>query len=161
MLQPAAPVRPVIGCTGAFHILALLAAVLIAGCGEEAPPDARRLVLELADDTIVLPPGIALHEVRLRERDGQGVIEPATVEARAGDVLRFVASDARGYSVRFDVAALSAEAAGFLDATHQLASPPLLGEGAAWVVNLEGAPAGEYRYYSANHGVPGLVIVRQ
>jgi hypothetical protein len=140
--------------TSAFS-LALLLAV---GC-RDVPPEERRPILELAADTIELPAGVSLHEIRLRQRNAGSEIEPQRTVARVGDVLRFVATDARGYSVRFDRARLPGEAAAFLAETQQLSSPPLLGGGSAWVVNLDGAPAGEYVFVSANQGAEGVVVV--
>jgi plastocyanin len=144
------------GPAGAACLLVLLAA----GCRGDSAPEARPPLLELAADTIELPAGTALVEVRLSEAAGAGVIEPERVMATVGDVVRFVAADARGYSVRFEVGRLTAEQAAFLEATQQQASPPLIGTGAAWVVTLEDAPAGEYPFLSANHGTPGVLVVR-
>jgi plastocyanin len=150
-----APARPVRGRAG----VVFLGLVLAAGC-RDTPPEARPPRLELAADTIELPSGTALIEIRLGGPAGASAIEPARVAADVGDVLRFVAADGRGYSVRFDTGRLSAAAAGFLDATGQLASPPLLTPGAAWVVSLADAPPGEYVFHSASHGSTGALIVR-
>lgn len=150
-----APVRPSRVRAGAV-LLVLVAGA--AACDERVPGQAPQ-VLELADDTIRLSGGVRLHEITLRARAANS-IEPARIDANAGDVLRFVASDALGYSVRFETGRMSAEATAFLDETNQLASPPLLGQGAAWVVTLDRAPAGEYPFVSAGHGPGGVVVVR-
>lgn len=139
---------------------ALLLFVFIAQACREGPPGASRALLELAGDTIELPSGVTLHEIRLRQREAGREIEPAQVSARVGDVLRFVATDARGYSVRFQRDGLQPAAAEFLERTHQLASPPLLSMGAAWVVSLDGAPPGEYPFLSANQGAGGVIVVQ-
>jgi hypothetical protein len=140
--------------------LSLLSTLLVAAACRDVAPVDRPALLELAADTIELPRNVALHEIRLRQRHGGTPIEPPRVDARVGDVLRFVATDALGYSIRFQHARLAPDALAFLDATNQLASPPLLSEGAAWVVSLDGAPAGEYPFLSANQGIEGVVVVQ-
>jgi plastocyanin len=137
----------------------LLLALLLGGC-RDTPPEERRALLELAGDTIELPATTSLIEIRLSAPGGTGQVTPDRAEATTGDVIRFVAVDGRGYAVRFDTAAMSPEQAEFLAGTNQLASPPLLGANAAWVVNLENAPPGEYPFVSASHGVPGVLVVR-
>jgi plastocyanin len=153
-LQLLAPARSFVERAGVILLLTAVAA----GCEDVRPGGAP--LLELADDTIRLERGTALIEVQLRVRGGVGEIEPARVSARPGDVVRFVAADALGHSVRFDTARLGADAAAFLEETNQLASPPLLTAGAAWVVSLAGAPAGEYPFHSPNHGSAGVLDVR-
>jgi plastocyanin len=148
-----APVRSSRGRAGALFL-----GVLLMGACRDVPPEARAPRLELAGDTIELAGGTALIEIRLGGRD-PAAIEPQRAEASVGDVIRFVAADGRGYSVRFDAGRMTPAMVQFLDGSNQLASPPLLAPGAAWVVSLENAPPGEYPFLSANHGAAGTLLV--
>lgn len=150
-----APGRPWSGRPGA------LLAVLVAGsawaCDAPALPGERAL-LELEHDGILLDSGITLHEVPLSTAT-PGHMQIDTIDARSGDVVRFVAVDAGTHAVAFDPRALTAEGRAFLEQTEQLRGPPLIRTGAAWVVNLEGAPPGVYRFSCLTHQDHGLVLV--
>jgi plastocyanin len=143
-----APARSLRGAAGV-----LLSVLVAMACGEPAsdPP----AVLELAGDTIQLERGVRVHEVQLR---GDRV-EPERVEARVGDVVRFIAADAQGHAVRFNVEAASNPAREFLDRTGQLAGPPMLAPGSEWVVSLEGAPPGSYPFICMRHDTHGVLVV--
>ncbi|MBX6364118.1 MAG: hypothetical protein IRZ00_09645 [Gemmatimonadetes bacterium] len=116
-------------------------------------------MLPLGADTLELGPDVAVRDVRLRQTPAHAV-EPETVRARPGDVVRFIAADPRGYAVAFDTAALTPEARQFLERTGQLRGPPLVATGAAWVVSLEGAPAGAYAFRSLTADARGLLLVQ-
>lgn len=118
------------------------------------------MILELAADTIRLEPGVTVSDVVVRTAiSGRAVFEPETVRVRSGDVVRFVAADRHLHAIAFDAGQLSAEAARFLEQTNQLKGPPLLTEGASWIVSLAAAPPGVYPFVDLSHGARGTVIV--
>lgn len=125
-------------------------------CDGGAPAEER--VLELAHDTIRLPDGVTLHQVRV-SRASAAEFEPAAVRAIAGDVIRFTAADRGGHTILFDGSILSDAVRTYLEENGQLRSPPLIDEGAAWVITLDGAPPGEYRFHCATHGAAGVLHV--
>ena len=59
----------------------------------------------------------------------------------------------------FTADALSSEQRSFLERTNQLRAPPLVEQGAAWVVSLEGAPPGAYPFHCITHGERGRLTV--
>lgn len=129
----------------------LAAVCVLAGCegvGEDRP------MLELGQDTVQLERGTTLVDFRLE--DG---IAPDSAVARAGDVVRFTAADGLTHAVAFDEPALSPKVRAFLDETEQLRGPPLVDEGSAWVVSLEGAPPGVYPFVCMTHEARGVLIV--
>jgi plastocyanin len=151
-LAPAAPCGP----AGALFFAALAA---LAGC-RDAGGSAPR-VLELGSDTIILADSIEIVEVRIgRVDDGDNVIDPASLEANVGDVIRFTSEDRGAHALAFDAARLDPAAHAFLERTAQLRGPPLLEPGAVWVVNLDGAPPGSYPFTCSTHGLHGTLTVR-
>ena len=136
---------------------ALVLLATAAGC-ERAPDEADPRVLELTHDTIQLAEGVSLVDVAVR-RDAGGDFEPASVEAKTGDVVRFTAGDDGGHAIVFDGAALTGSAREYLERTGQLRSPPLIARGSAWVITLDGAPAGEYPFRCSTHDSSGRLTV--
>jgi plastocyanin len=149
-----APVRQFVRA-GAFVSLTVLAA---GGCDRVVPGDAGPRVLELAHDTIRLEAGVSLIDVAVH-RQATGDFEPAQVEARQGDVLRFTAADRAGHAIVFTSPSLEPAAREFLEQSGQLRSPPLIAEGAAWVITLADAPPGEYPFHCTTHNVAGRLTV--
>jgi plastocyanin len=137
-------------------------AVLIlacAGCDRAAPPrDEGPRVLELAHDTIRLPAGVSLKQIDVARRDG-GEFEPATIQARQGDMVRFTARDRGSHAIVFDGAALDSVARDYLERTGQLRGPPLITTDAAWIITLDGAPPGEYPFRCTTHDASGRLQV--
>lgn len=121
--------------------------LLIAAC-EVTPPPPPALVV--GGDTIALPAGARVHDIDVRVDDA-AEFDPDRLHARAGDVLRFTMGDGRGHALVFDSWTLTDSAAAFLDASGQRRGPPLLATGAAWIVDLAGAPVGEYRVVCTVH----------
>jgi plastocyanin len=154
-----APGRPWIGRPGVVLVAVLL---LSAGAACERGERARvreAEVLVLEEDTVRLAPGAAIVETRIRSSHAGSTFEPDTIRARPGDVVRFVAADARNYAIAFDAGSLAPEARAYLERTGQLRGPPLLTPGATWIVSLEGAPPGLYPFACLAHGARGLLIV--
>jgi plastocyanin len=129
---------------------------LLSSC-RDAP--LRDETLDIGGDTIRLAPGVRVHDIRIRARTG-AEFEPDSVQARAADVLRFQTADARTHVIAFQDSILPAAARNWLAAKSQLRSPPLVVEGATWIVSLENAPAGTYTFQCVTHGVSGRVIVQ-
>jgi plastocyanin len=128
--------------------------LLATGCGDRAPEPA---VLELGADTITLAPGVSIIEIGIG--DAEGDFEPTTATAYVGDVLRFTARDMGSHAVVFMEQGLAPEARAFLESSGQLRGPPLLDAGTAWIVSLEGAPAGAYPFRCVTHSADGRLTV--
>ena len=103
-------------------------------------PGTGPAVLELAADTVQLPDSIVAHP---------------------GDVVRFTAGDGATHALAFDGASLAAEARTFLERTSQMRSPPLITEGATWIISLADAPAGTYRFRCLTHNAAGALTVQR
>jgi plastocyanin len=150
------------GRWAAARVWAALLAVALAGGGCDRVPgigsDDGPRVLELTHDTIRLEGGVRLIDVEVR-RTPQGDFDPAHIEARQGDVLRFTAADLAGHALVFVSPELGAAARSFLEDSGQLRSPPLITDGSSWVITLDGAPAGEYPFHCTTHDVRGRLTV--
>lgn len=140
---------------GAFLILA----GALSACDRVPGVDGPR-VLELLNDTIQLADSVRLVEVTV-ERSAAGDFEPASIEARSGDVIRFTAADRGGHAISFDGARLDAGARQFLERTGQLRSPPLITTDAAWIITLDDAPPGQYPFRCTTHGAQGVLLVSE
>jgi plastocyanin len=147
----AAPAR-LCGCVGAFVLL-----VFLLSC--ERTPFTRAKTLDVGSDTIQLAPGVDIHDVQIRN-SAEAEFVPASVTARSGDVVRFTTTDSRTHLIEFDQASLPGNARSQFEAKSQLRSPPLVVQGAAWVVSLEGAPAGTYTFMCSTHDTRGQLAVR-
>ena len=146
-----APARYLGRRAGAFVCALLLAC-------ENAPLiDQKDRTLELAGDTIELPPGVDLHDVEIRTGEQHRDFEPRQVQAKPGDYLRFTTQDSRTHALVFDVS--TPELRAFLESTGQLRSPPLVTNGASWVIALKGAPAGNYPFRCLVHNDTGQLTV--
>ncbi|HSJ25101.1 MAG TPA: plastocyanin/azurin family copper-binding protein [Longimicrobiales bacterium] len=140
-------------------LLVLLAAVALPACeGGVGGGEAGPRVLELTHDTIRLESGVTLVEVEIR-RGADGEFDPARVEARQGDVVRFTSGDRAGHAVAFLGGELAPGLREFLESTGQLRSPPFVDEGSSWVITLDGAPAGEYPFHCTTHNVRGHLSI--
>ena len=147
------PARPFTGLAG---VSVLLIAALLAGCKES--PLRRDETLDIGSDTIQLAPGVQVRDVRVQWRS-EGDFEPNATQARAGDVIRFRTGDAHTHLLVFDDANLPPGARDRLAGKSQLRSPPLVVEGATWIVSLDGAPPGAYPFRCLTHGTTGRITV--
>ena len=138
----------------------LVAATLLllssVGCEPIDPtlrPDAQ-LMSELG-----LTEGDRVHTVSL----ATGVAEradPDSIVVQTGDYLQFVSSDWLIHEVRFDSAAMDDRTRSFMVLTDQMASPPLLQQGARFVLSFTDAPQGTYPFrLEGNRGSGRGVIV--
>ena len=108
--------------------------------------------------------GPMVHEVRLTGR-----FEPAIIEARAGDSLRFVLRSGGPHNVQFVVDSIAAPMRSLLDKAMPgdkigpLASPLLISTGESYIFRIPDLEPGSYPFFCLPHmatmrGV--LVIVR-
>jgi plastocyanin len=140
-------------CIGVFLL------ILPLGCGD-APligGAKKDRTLELNADTINLPSGVDLHDVALRTNQQGKDFEPAQIAAIPGDYLRFNVGDSRTHAIVFDVTEPNARA--FLERTGQLRSPPLVTNGASWVIALKDAPLGTYAFRCLTHHDAGQLTI--
>jgi plastocyanin len=152
-----APVRPGSGRTGVVFLACLVLA--LGGCADRGGPP-EPAVLQLDSGSISLPAGVALVDIGVRAiGGGGGEFDPPAVQARVGDVVRFTTRDAQTHAIAFDPVTLGPAALEYLESHGQLRSPPLLREGASWVVSLADAPPGPYRFRCTTHGAEGTVAV--
>jgi hypothetical protein len=131
--------------------LALLLLGGATGCLREPPPPSDP---ELAE-ALGLPADTPIHAVELVDRSGQVGVFPSTLALTSGSVVQFRTRDRRTYGVRFLVAEMSSAQRDFLSERGQVSSPPLVEEGARFVVTFQEAPAGRYPFVVEGQGSPG------
>jgi plastocyanin len=104
----------------------------------------------------LLPDDLLRSELGLTDRDRVHTVEvfggsaehaePRRLEILPGDYVQFVSTDWRVHEVHFVEDGLSTELWRFLADSRQESSPPLVQQGARFVMTFEGAPAGTYAY---------------
>lgn len=134
--------------------------LLLVSCQEpnnERPPD------PLLQDSLGLSPNDQVWRVELGSRDNREHVEPPVVTVSPGSWVEFVTTDTRLHTVLFPLDSLPAPSADFLLRTGQTASPPLVEEGARFVMSFEEAPAGRYPFLVEGNGVTavGAVVVAE
>ena len=135
----------------------IFCAVLAIGCAQDGVP---RDVVQLDEGEVVqLPEGSRRHDVKLEGVGSQTEVSPSSIAATPGDAVAFVAADAVTHSIVFHADRLDSAQVDFLESSGQMRGPPLLSEGASWIVSLNGAPAGDYLFACALHGGQGVVRV--
>jgi len=135
----------------------LFCTVLVLACSQDGVP---RDVVQLDEGEVVqLPKGSRRHDVRLEGVGAQSEVTPATIAATPGDAVAFVAADAVTHSIVFLADRLDSAQVAFLENESQMRGPPLLSEGASWIVSLTGAPEGDYPFACALHGGQGVIRV--
>jgi plastocyanin len=155
-LHESAPGLSYKGRPGAVFILLALSA-LACHKGEEPP---SRAVLELAEDTIHLERGVALADILVRSASATTpAFQPDTIRARPGDVVRFITADRHPHAIAFETTLLTPTLEEFLRRTSPLRSPPLIVEGASWVISFANAPAGEYPFVDLSQERGGAIII--
>ena len=140
----------------AFAAFLAAAGLLLAACAEEGPP----ATVELPDGAVELPPSAQVHEVAIRREGGEPErFDPDIVAAHVGDVVRLTSETLDSHALAFRTARLSAGQRNFLENTGQDAGGPLLERSHAWVLNLEGAPPGEYPLVCLVHDAEARIDV--
>ena len=109
-----------------------------------------------AIDPALRPDDQLISELDLTERDrvytvslATGVgesAEPDSIVVQPGDYLQFVSSDWFIHEVHFDSAIMDDQARSFMVVTGQMSSPPLLQQGARFVLSFADAPLGRYPF---------------
>ncbi len=135
----------------------LVFGLVVVGCegAGDRPPDPElegARALGLASDA-------RLHSVTLGGRGAQEHAVPARVQAVPGDAVEFRTVDHRVHTLVFLSDSLSVDARSFLEATGQMASPPLVTRGSRFLLRLEGAPRGRYVFRSEGHGGAAFGVV--
>jgi plastocyanin len=87
--------------------------------------------------------------------------EPAALSIEAGSYVQFVTTDWLVHEILFDTTALNPSQRGFLRATDQLHSPPLIDRGSRYVLSFVDAPPGSYTYRLEGNGTAsrGTIVV--
>ena len=135
----------------------LFCTLVVLACAQDGAP---RDVVQLDEGEVVqLPEGSRRHDVDLEGVGSRTEVSPASVVATPGDAVAFVAADAITHSIVFLADRLDSAQVAFLESSGQMRGPPLLSEGASWIVSLNGAPAGDYRFACALHGGQGVIRV--
>jgi plastocyanin len=148
-----APARLLRKCAGAFVLV-----LFVTSCENASLiGDKKDRTLELAADTIDVPEGVDLHDVKLVTDPQSKDFEPAQLRAAPGDYVRFTTGDSRTHAIVFDAPA--SEIRSFLESTGQLRSPPLVTKGASWVIALDKAPPGTYVFRCLMHNHSGQLTV--
>ncbi|HEY0671409.1 MAG TPA: hypothetical protein VGD27_04030 [Longimicrobiales bacterium] len=148
-----APAHNSIVCAGVFVFC-----LLVSACENNTlVREKKDRTLELMGDTIDLPPGVELHDVKVFTGAQYQDFEPSQVQARPGDYLRFTTADSRTHAIAFEVT--TPEGRSFLESKGQLRSPPLVSKGTSWVVALAGAPLGTYGFRCLMHNDTGQLTV--
>ena len=123
-------------------------------------------------DPALVPDDVLQAEFGLTERDRvytvsvtTGVGErasPDTIRVSPGDFVQFVSGDHFVHEVRFQLDALTDAQQSFLVDSGQDASPPLVRQGARFVLTLEEAPPGSYPFALEGNRAPGagVLVVR-
>jgi plastocyanin len=146
-----APARLLSKCAGAFVL-----ALLVTAC-ENSLIEKKDRTLELAGDTIDVPEGVDLHDIKIATDAQSRDFEPDNLTAAPGDYVRFTTGDSRTHAIVFEVAAGASRT--FLESTGQLRSPPLVNNGASWVIALDKAPVGTYVFRCLMHQHSGQLTV--
>lgn len=147
--------------SGAFSFPTVFCALALAtlACDSAREPE-ERAVIELAEDTIRLERGVTITDILVRSRTADAPpLQPDTVRVTSGDVVRFISADNHPHAIAFESALLAPQVEEFLRGTGQLRGPPLITEGASWIVSLEGAPPGAYHFIDLSQNARGLVLV--
>ena len=77
---------------------------------------------------------------------------PTLIQAAPGDGVEFRTVDHRVHTLSFVADSLPQEIRTFLEATGQMASPPLVSRGSRFILRLQNAPIGRYLFVSEGHG---------
>ncbi len=139
--------KPRAGGPGRLLLVIALLGVL-PGCLREPPPPTDPALAE----ALGLAPSTPIYRVDLVDRGGRVGVFPVGLDLVPGAVVQFVTRDRRVYSVHFERDGVPSQGWAFLDAAGQTASPPLVEEGARFVVSFEGAPPGTYRFRIQGQG---------
>jgi plastocyanin len=141
--------------------VAVLGFIIGTGAACDRLADSPPAEIELEGGRVVqLPAGAEVLEVELTARGRDTTFQPAAVTARPGDVVRFRATEGGTHALEFVGDSVQPAQRDFLERTNQRRAPPLIEQGAAWIVSLEGAPVGVYPFRCITHGERGRLTVQ-
>ena len=121
-------------------------------------------------DPTLRPDAQLISELGLTERDRVHTVslatgvderaEPDSIVVQVGDYLQFVSSEWLIHEVHFDTTSMDDRTRSFMTVTDQMDSPPLLQQGARFVLSFVDAPPGSYPFLlEGNRGSGRGVIV--
>jgi plastocyanin len=128
----------------------LLILVTLGGCRETG--DGNEVLSSEEARELGLSGGARLHRVTLGGRGAEEHAVPTRIQALPGDGIEFLTVDHRVHTLEFVADSLEPEAQQFLESSGQTASPPLVSRGSRFVLRLQDAPPGRYRFTSNGHG---------
>lgn len=99
-----------------------------------------------------------VHTVRLTMA-GQERAHPDSILVQEGDYIQFVSDDWFLHEVRFDSTDMSEQAWEFMVLNNQAASPPLLQNGARFVISFVDAVPGAYPFLLEGNREPGFGVI--
>jgi plastocyanin len=152
-LYDIAPAHRIIACAGVFVF-----AIVLSACDKGAAVinhGSRAIVL--GADTVQLPSGAQLHEIKVRATQSSD-FEPAQITAKSSDVVRFTVADNRTHSLIITAPTEQSNAA--LESSSQRRSPPLVANGQAWIISLKGLPAGTYQISCGSHAGRATLVIQ-
>ena len=135
----------------------LFCLILALGCARDGDPP--RDVVRLEGGDVQLPEGAERHDVMLEGVGADDEVSPETVQAGPRDAVAFTAADGVTHSIAFLGDHLDSAQIAFLETRGQMRGPPLLAEGASWIVTLDDAPPGDYPFACTLHGGQGVIRV--
>ena len=131
--------------------------LVLAGAGCEAIDPALR-----PDDQLISELGLTerdrVYTVSLATDVGERA-EPDSIVVQPGDYLQFVSSDWLIHEVHFDSAIMDDQARSFMVVTGQMNSPPLLQQGARFVLSFVDAPLGTYPFRLQGNRADGRGVI--
>lgn len=134
----------------AFGILILLS--MQAGCEGDVESAARSDPHADLRERLEVEPEREIHQITIGGRGDEEHVVPTLLRVPAGDIVAFTTVDGRVHTVSFPEDSLALDAALFLERTSQFQSPPLTERGSRFVISLDGAPEGRYRFRSRGPG---------
>ena len=134
----------------------LLGALAAAAC-ESAPPKLQPA--QVLVDSLGLTIRDVVYEIGIRTEAGSEVATPASIQISGAARVSFRSDDARARRITTDTLAMSPAQRGFARRFGQ-GSPPLVQPEARWVVDLSGAPAGEYVFHATGSAGAASIAVR-
>lgn len=142
--------------------LAVAAAVLLSGplTGCRSEPDSTLQPDSVLQATLGLQPQDRVYRVAVTGGEVERA-DPAALSIEAGSYVEFVSTDWLVHEILFDTASLTPAQRGFLQATDQVHSPPLIDRGSRYVLSFVDAPPGRYGFRLEGNGraSSGAIVV--
>jgi len=124
----------------------------VACSGEEGASEAASRPHADLRERLAVEPDREIHQITIGGRGDEEHVVPTLLRVSGDDVVVFMTVDGRIHTVSFPEDSLALDAALYLARTNQADSPPLTDRGSRFVITLEGAPEGRYRFRSRGPG---------